>query len=757
MPFINRIGSGATRKFGFGAGGKPGTPTSVVGTPGNQQVSVAFTPPSALGTGAVSYTATSSPGSFTTTGASSPLVVTGLDNGTAYTFTVTATNSFGFSTSAASTSVTPRTVPSAPAAPTATRGNVSAAVSWTAPSDGGNAISDYVVQYSSDSGSTWTTFTDGVSTTTSTTVTGLANGTAYVFQIAAVNEAGTGSYSSASSSVTPATTPGAPTSVTATPGNVSAAVSWTTPASNGAAITDYVVQYSSNSGSSWTTFADGTSSSTSATVTGLANGTSYVFQVAATNSVGTGSYSTASSAVTPRTVPGAPASVTSNPSNGSVSIAFTAPSSNGGSAVTSYQYSTNDSTFVTAATNPFTVSGTNGTAITVYVRAVNVAGAGASTSAASTPRTVPDQVGTPTSSLGDRRFTISWTAPGNGGSAITGYRVQYSTNGGSTWTGDATTASTSYTFTLANGTSYVGRVQAINVAGDGSYSAASTARTPTFAAPGVSPANLGGYPNTADSNTWGKRPIRITFSPTACENYRDTYVSVIAAGDYMTAQIFGPYTSSTANQTVDAYNYTSVFGEAYIGLNQSISITVSTYNSENHGVSATTTHNTGAGTTHYTYTSYTYDTDVLQVTGTTYPRTFFNWFALSSQSVRSARVYCSVSNASYNPVTSSRNPSLGLSSAAASTGTGGGLISLLNLPNDPTVSGTTGTAWPSGGGYKNRVWNHADLNTAYDSAINDSQRYSIAGGGTLTGTWAADSRINTYLVITYENRNTNII
>ena len=756
MPFINRIGSGATRKFGFGAGGKPGTPTSVVGTPGNQQVSVAFTPPSALGTGAVSYTATSSPGSFTTTGASSPLVVTGLDNGTAYTFTVTATNSFGFSTSEASASVTPRTVPSAPAAPTATRGNVSAAVSWTAPSNGGNAISDYIVQYSSNSGSTWTTFTDGVSTTTSTTVTGLVNGTAYVFQVAAVNDAGTGSYSSASSSVTPATTPGAPTSVTATPGNVSAAVSWTAPASNGAAITDYVVQFSSDSGSTWSTFADGTSSSTSATVTGLENGISYVFRVAATNSVGTGDYSSASSAITPRTVPGAPASVTSTPSNGSVSISFTAPASNGGSAITSYQHSTDNVNYVTTATNPFAISGINGTAITVYVRAVNVAGAGASTSAASTPRTVPDQVGTPTSSLGDRRFTISWTAPGNGGSAITGYRVQYSTNGGASYTGDATTTSTSYTFTVANGTSYVGRVQAYNVAGDGSYSAASTARTPTFAAPGVSVANLGGYPDTGNSSTWGKRPIRITFSPTACENYRDTYVSVIGVGDYYTTQTFGPYTSSTANQTVDVYNLTNVLGESYIGLNQSISITVTTYNTENYGVSATTTHNTGAGTTHYTYTTSTTDTDVIQVTGNAMARTFYDWFAVTSQSVRSARVYASVSNTGYNPVTSSRNPSLGLSTAASSTGTGGGLISLLNLPNDPTTA-ATGTAWPSGGGYKNRVWNHADLNTAYDSTNNNSQRYSIAGGGSLAGTWAPDSRINTYLAVTHENRNTNII
>ena len=56
MPFINRIGSGATRKFGFGAGMKPDAPTSVVATAGNAEVSVAYTVPSFLGTGTVSYT-----------------------------------------------------------------------------------------------------------------------------------------------------------------------------------------------------------------------------------------------------------------------------------------------------------------------------------------------------------------------------------------------------------------------------------------------------------------------------------------------------------------------------------------------------------------------------------------------------------------------------------------------------------------------------------------------------------------------------
>jgi hypothetical protein len=84
----------------------PSAPTAVVGTVASStSVSVAFTAPSGSVT---SYTVTSNPGSITATGSSSPIVVSGLSTGTAYTFTVTATNSYGTSpSSAASTSVTP--------------------------------------------------------------------------------------------------------------------------------------------------------------------------------------------------------------------------------------------------------------------------------------------------------------------------------------------------------------------------------------------------------------------------------------------------------------------------------------------------------------------------------------------------------------------------------------------------------------------------------------------------------------------------
>jgi hypothetical protein len=99
-----------------------------------------------------------------------------------------------------------------------------------------------------------------------------------------------------------ATVPGAPSGVHATAGNAAATVSWTAPAvTGGAAITGYDVQFSANSGATWTpgssTFH--TSTATSHVVTGLTNAKPYLFRVAAINSVGTGGYSPNSAPVTP--------------------------------------------------------------------------------------------------------------------------------------------------------------------------------------------------------------------------------------------------------------------------------------------------------------------------------------------------------------------------------------------------------------------------------------------------------------------------
>ena len=186
----------------------------------------------------------------------------------------------------------PTTTSSAPTNVAGTAGNGQVALTWSAPNfNGGASITGYTVTSSpSVAAPAGCTNTANLSCT----FTGLTNGTAYTFTVVAINSAGNSASSAASSSVTPLTTAGAPTSLSATVGNSQVALSWTAPTSNGgSAITDYLVQYSTD-GTNFTTFADGVSTTASATVTGLVNGTAYTFKVSTVNAAGTGTGATVS-------------------------------------------------------------------------------------------------------------------------------------------------------------------------------------------------------------------------------------------------------------------------------------------------------------------------------------------------------------------------------------------------------------------------------------------------------------------------------
>ena len=116
-------------------------------------------------------------------------------------------------------------------------------------------------------------------------------------------------------------------------------------------------------------------------MTGLTDGTSYTFTVTATNSVGTGPASGASNSVVPgvpATVPGAPTGVSAVAGNTQATVSFSAPASNGGSAITSYTVTSSPGgRTATGAGSPLTVTGlTNGTSYTFTVMATNGVGTG---------------------------------------------------------------------------------------------------------------------------------------------------------------------------------------------------------------------------------------------------------------------------------------------------------------------------------------------------------------------------------------------
>lgn len=452
----------------------PDAPINLVARPASTQVSLAWDAPASDGGGPITdyviyYKVGSSwvplvDGTSTNTSA----IVTGLTNGSTYSFKVAAVNSAGQGAFCASIDAVPATVPNSPTDLAATSGS-SANLTWTAPTDdGGSTIIDYVIQFKLTSDASWTDFVDGVSDATGATVTdldpaetydfqvfavnaigngaavstvtlnavgqaealslswaanndgvtiinhiveyrvqgdtswlqvdtfstersailsGLTNGTPYEIRVARIANQGSGPVVSSYTSAvlgTPVAAPNAPT-ITATAGAAQVSLSWTLPSGNGADILDYVIQYRVVGQASWITWVDGVSTLRTSVVIGLVNGTTYEFQVAAENSVGTGLYSGIATAK-PRTTPG-PTSGLEVTATGTTLIAtWFAPTDDGGASISDYQIEYKTLSAITwtvfahtASTNlSATITGQAAeTTYSVRVAAKNVAGVGA--------------------------------------------------------------------------------------------------------------------------------------------------------------------------------------------------------------------------------------------------------------------------------------------------------------------------------------------------------------------------------------------
>ncbi len=341
----------------------PAAPAISSVTPGNGSVTVAFTP-GALGSGTlVRYTAAC--GSVTATGSASPVTVTGLTNGTAYTCRVQTTSSVGSSSwSALSGSVTPTsaaTLPAAPAISSVVAGNANVKVTFNPGALGSGTL----VRYTASCGSV--TFTGSASPIT---VTGLTNGTAYTCRVQTTSSVGSSPWSANSASVTPTAVvlPAAPTISSVTAGNGAVTVAF----NPGALGSGTLVRYTASCGS-----VSVNGSASPIVVTGLTNGTAYTCRVQTTSSAGTGAWSAASASVTPTlppVLPSAPTIGTAVGAPGQGTVYFT-PGALGSGSLVNYTAACGG-VFATGLSSPITVTGLpSGTPLFCEVKTITTVGA----------------------------------------------------------------------------------------------------------------------------------------------------------------------------------------------------------------------------------------------------------------------------------------------------------------------------------------------------------------------------------------------
>jgi fibronectin type 3 domain-containing protein len=391
--------------------------------------------------------------------------------------------------------------PSAPLGLTAIGGAKTVSRSWSAPSNvGGAPISGYKVYRGTSSNGQSSTPLATIGNVTNYQDIGASDGTTYYYKVSAINSAGEGTKSLEAQGTT-FNIPGPPGTPTAVGSYRSVSLSWSPPSNNGgSSITGYRI-YRGQSAQSLTLLTT-LSNVLSYTDSGLSNGTSYYYKVSAINNVGEGSASGVSSATTSSTAPGQPTNLRALGSSDRISLNWTAPSTNGGSAVTGYKlYRGTDSGQLSLLINLGNVLSyvdsnlSNGATYLYQVSALNVIGESARSSEVqgTTAVQVPSEPLMLRASALDGKVRLNWDAPEtDGGTPIQTYQIYRSIGVGQKEVVAVIASAQSHEDAgLMNGVSYRYQVSAANLAGEGALSNEVSANP--LGLPGV-PLNLQALP-----------------------------------------------------------------------------------------------------------------------------------------------------------------------------------------------------------------------------------------------------------------------
>src|SRR5213080_3617904 len=570
----------------------PSAPQNLAATGGNAQVTLTWQAPASDGGSLITNykiyrgLAPTTETLLTTVGNVLTYTDSAVTNGVTYYYQVSAVNSPGEGAKSNEASATPNapppppTPPSAPTNLVATGGNAQVGLTWQAPgSNGGSPITNYKI-YRGGAPSTETLLTT-VGAVTSYTDTAVTNGVTYYYQVSAVNNVGEGPRSNEASATPsaappPPSPPSAPQNLAATGGNAQVTLTWQAPASNGGSpITNYKIYRGTTSGGETLVATIGNQLSYSDG--GLTNGVTYYYQVSAVNNVGEGPKSNEASATptAPATPPGAPQGLGATAGDATVTLTWSAPSSNGGSPITNYRIyrSTTGGGETLQATigNVLTYSDTsvtNGVTYYYQVSAVSNVGEGPRSNEASAPPTAPaGPPGAPqglVATAGDATVTLTWSAPNsNGGSPITNYRIYRGTSSnGETLKATIGNVLTYTDTTVTNGVTYYYQVSALNNVGEGPRSNEASA-TPT------APATPPGAPQGLEA-TAGDATVTLTWSApnsnggSPITNYR-IYRGTSSNGETLKATIGNVLTYSDTTVTNGVTYYYQVSAVSNVG------------------------------------------------------------------------------------------------------------------------------------------------------------------------------------------------